>query len=61
MEELDAYVLTKLNAGKGGGFIFQSDHSVPHSISGERYDHVVKLVREYGTYPLQLGKYDLPL
>lgn len=60
MEELDAYVLTKLNAGKGGGFIFQSDHSVPHSISGERYDHVVNLVRKHGNYPLKLGKYDIP-
>ena len=38
MDELKAYVLRKLNAGKGGGFIFQSDHSVPHSVSGERYD-----------------------
>jgi uroporphyrinogen decarboxylase len=60
MDELKAYVLRKLNAGKGGGFIFQSDHSVPHSISGERYDYVVKLVREYGTYPLNLGEYDIP-
>ena len=28
-------VLTKLNAAKGGGYIFQSDHSVPANISGE--------------------------
>ena len=28
-DELRAAVLTKLNAAKGGGFIFQSDHSVP--------------------------------
>ena len=60
MDQLKAYVLRKLNAGKGGGFIFQSDHSVPSSVSGERYDYVVKLVREYGNYPLQLGEYDLP-
>lgn len=60
MEELKAYVLRKLNAAKGGGFIFQSDHSVPHSVSGERYDYVVKLVREYGKYPLDLGEYDIP-
>ncbi len=59
-DELKAYVLRKLNAAKGGGFIFQSDHSVPHSVSGERYDYVVKLVREYGNYPLQLGEYDIP-
>jgi uroporphyrinogen decarboxylase len=60
-EEIKAAVLTKLNAAKGGGFIFQSDHSVPDSISGENYDYVVKLVREYGKYPLQLGKYNITL
>ena len=52
-------MLTKLNAAKGGGFIFQSDHSVPGDVSGERYDYVVRLVRQYGTYPLQLGEYDM--
>ena len=50
----------KLNAAKGGGMIFQSDHSVPNNISAEKYEYVVDLVREYGQYPLELGKYDLP-
>ena len=59
-EELKAAVLTKLNAAKGGGYIFQSDHSVPSNVPGESYDYVVKLVREYGRYPLHLGEYDLP-
>jgi len=59
-EELKRIVLTKLNAAKGGGFIFQSDHSVPNNVSGWNYDYVVNLVREYGKYPLQLGKYDIP-
>jgi uroporphyrinogen decarboxylase len=59
-EELKAAVLTKLNAAKGGGYIFQSDHSVPSNVPGESYDYVVKLVREYGRYPLSLGEYDLP-
>jgi uroporphyrinogen decarboxylase len=58
-EELKAAVLTKLNAAKGGGFIFQSDHSVPGNVPGESYDYVVKLVREYGKYPLNLGEYDI--
>jgi hypothetical protein len=53
-------VLTKLNAGKGGGYIFQSDHSVPSNVSGADYEYVVNLVREYGNYPLQLGEYDAP-
>ena len=58
-EELKRIVLTKLNAAKGGGMIFQSDHSVPNSVSPENYDYVVKLVKEYGRYPLQLGEYDI--
>ncbi len=60
-QELKRAVLTKLNAAKGGGYIFQSDHSVPSSISGERYDFVVRLVREHGRYPLDLGQYDLDM
>jgi uroporphyrinogen decarboxylase len=59
-EGLKRTVLTKLNAAKGGGYIFQSDHSVPSNVSGQSYDFVVKLVRQYGIYPLQLGSYDLP-
>jgi uroporphyrinogen decarboxylase len=52
-------VLRKLNAAKGGKYIFQSDHSVASNISGHTYDYIVKLVREYGKYPLDLGEYDL--
>ncbi len=51
-------VLRKLNAAKGGGMIFQSDHSVSSSVSGHTYDYIVKLVREYGTYPIQLGEFE---
>jgi len=54
-------VLRKLNAAKGGGFIFQSDHSVSSDVSGQTYDYIVKLVREYGKYPLQLGEFDLKI
>ena len=60
MDELRGIILRKLNAAKGGGFIFQSDHSVPNSVSGERYDYAVKLLREKGVYPLDLGEFDLP-
>jgi len=52
-------VLRKLNAAKGGGYIFQSDHSVTSNISGDIYDYIVKLVREYGQYPLKLDEYDI--
>lgn len=59
-EEIKREVLTKLNAAKGGGYIFQSDHSVPSNVTGQNYEYVVNLVREYGKYPLKLGEYDLP-
>jgi len=58
--ELKAIVLRKLNAAKGGGLIFQSDHSVPSNVSAENYEYVVNLVREFGQYPLNLGEYDIP-
>ena len=49
-------VLRKLNAAKGGGFVFQSDHSVSSSVSGHTYDYIVKLVREFGNYPVRLPR-----
>ena len=51
-------VLRKLNAAKGGGFIFQSDHSVPDTVDFETYDYAMELVREHGKYPLNLGEFD---
>jgi hypothetical protein len=51
-------VLRKLNAARGGGFIFQSDHSVSSAVSGPTYDYIVGLVRQYGKYPLHLGEFD---
>jgi len=54
-------VLRKLNAAKGGGYIFQSDHSVSSDVSGYTYDYIVNLVRQYGNYPLQLEKYDMKI
>jgi uroporphyrinogen decarboxylase len=60
LAELRRIVLTKLNAAKGGGYIFQSDHSVPSNISAERYQFVVELVRKHGTFPLSLGECDIP-
>jgi uroporphyrinogen-III decarboxylase len=48
-------ILRKLYAAINGGYIFQSDHSVSSAVSGETYDYIVKLVREYGKYPLNLS------
>jgi uroporphyrinogen-III decarboxylase len=59
-DQIKAMVLRKLNAAKGGGFIVQSDHSVPANVSGPNYEYLVGLVREYGRYPLLLGEYDIP-
>jgi uroporphyrinogen-III decarboxylase len=47
-------VLHKLHAAKNGGYMPQADHSVPAGVSGETYDYVVDLIREYGEYPLKL-------
>jgi hypothetical protein len=57
-EAIRREVLRKLNAAKGGGYIFQSDHSVSSAVSGATYDMIVKLVREYGRYPIRLGEFD---
>ncbi|MGQ1785058.1 MULTISPECIES: uroporphyrinogen decarboxylase family protein [unclassified Saccharicrinis] len=46
-------ILRKLEAAKGGGFIFQSDHSVSSEVSGLTYDYIMKLVRENGNYPIK--------
>ncbi|MBM4155997.1 MAG: hypothetical protein FJ221_13375 [Lentisphaerae bacterium] len=51
-------VLRKLNAARGGGMIFQSDHSVSSAVPGRTYDLIVKLVREYGRYPLRLEEFE---
>jgi len=61
LELIKRETLKKLNAGKHGGFIFQSDHSVSSSVSGKTYDYIVKLVREYGKYPLNLGEFDIKM
>ncbi|OHB77785.1 MAG: hypothetical protein A2W31_06755 [Planctomycetes bacterium RBG_16_64_10] len=58
---VQAEVLPKLNAAKGGGYIVQSDHSVTSNVDPATYDYVVQLVREHGVYPLQLGRYDIDL
>ncbi len=57
-KEVRREVLRKLNAAKGGGYIIQSDHSVPGDVDASTYDYYVQLVREHGRYPLQLGEFD---
>jgi len=56
--KVEAEVLRKLNAARGGGYILQSDHSVPDNVDPATYDYMIELVRRYGTYPLDLGPYE---
>ena len=56
--EIEREVMYRLNAAKGGGYIFQSDHSVATDVSGHTYDRIVTLVRTHGQYPLNLGEFD---
>ena len=35
---------------RGGGYIFQEDHSVPDSVSLENYRRIMQVTRELGTY-----------
>lgn len=58
-EQIRREVLTKLNAAKGGGYIFQSDHSVPDTVNFDSYDYAIGLLRKHGTYPLNLGEFDV--
>ncbi len=58
-EKVRKEVLRKLQAAKGGGYIFQSDHSMPNNVDPQTYDYMIQLVREYGNYPLNLGKFDM--
>jgi uroporphyrinogen decarboxylase len=54
LEAIRREVLRKLSAARGGGMIFQSDHSVSSAVAGRTYDFIVKLVREYGKYPIRM-------
>jgi uroporphyrinogen decarboxylase len=60
LDQLKIQVLRKMNAARGGGYIVQSDHSVPSNVSAERYEFVLNLVRENGAYPLDLGEFNDP-
>ena len=53
-----AEVLRKLNAAKGGGYIFQSDHSMPNNVDPATYDYIIELVRKYGNFPINTGEFD---
>ena len=55
-DEVRREVLHRLEAARGGGYIFQSDHSVASDVAGLTYDYIVQLVRQFGRYPIQLDE-----
>lgn len=52
-EKIQEEVQYKLQAARGGGWIFQSDHSVSSAVAPESYELAMKTLRECGTYPLR--------
>jgi uroporphyrinogen decarboxylase len=53
-EEIRREVLYKLQAAKGGGWVFQSDHSISSEVAPESYELAIKTLRENGNYPLNV-------
>ncbi len=49
-------VLYKLQAANGGGWVFQSDHSVSSDVEPESYALAIQILREYGNYPLDMER-----
>jgi len=47
-------VLYKLQAAKGGGWVFQADHSVSSDVAPESYELAIRTLREHGHYPLRV-------
>jgi hypothetical protein len=47
-----AEVAHKLRAARGGGYVFQSDHSVTSAVAPESYELAIATLRELGQYPL---------
>jgi uroporphyrinogen decarboxylase len=53
-EAIRREVRYKLQAARGGGYVFQSDHSVTSGVKPESYELAVRTLRELGRYPLEL-------
>lgn len=47
-------VLYKLQAARGGGWVFQSDHSVSSDVAPESYALAIQTLREHGDFPLKI-------
>jgi uroporphyrinogen decarboxylase len=51
---IEREVRYKLQAAKGGGWVFQSDHSVSSGVAPESYELAIKTLREWGNFPLRM-------
>ncbi|MDP6594399.1 MAG: hypothetical protein QGI86_00650 [Candidatus Poribacteria bacterium] len=50
-ETIEEEIRTKVSIAKqGGGYIYHSDHSVPHNVSFENYQFTVEMLEKYGKY-----------
>jgi len=49
-EKIEQEVRYKLQAATGGGWVFQSDHSVSSAVAPESYELAVETLRKYGNY-----------
>ena len=52
--EIKREVRYKLQAARGGGYVFQSDHSVTSAVAPESYKLAIDTLREFGGFPLKL-------
>ena len=53
-DAIEEEVLGKLHIAKeNGGYIYHSDHSVPHDVSFENYAYLIELLRE--TWSIRLN------
>ncbi len=53
-DEIRREVRYKLQAARGGGYVFQSDHSVSSAVDPDSYLLALNTLRELGSYPLAL-------
>ena len=52
-DRIEREVRYKLQAAQGGGWVFQSDHSISSGVAPESYELAIKTLRELGNYPLK--------
>ncbi len=53
-DEIRQEVLYKLQAARGGGWVFQSDHSISSEVAPESYALALQTLRDHGCYPLSV-------